>query len=321
MALSEAETKRESENGSAANESQSNKRKWSVTSDADRERSEFRYSSRRDHSDEEEEELDEFGRVKRRRQKFSRERPDVEEDPVEHTRRSSYRPGDTDDESDRYHRRSERRGSSSHRRRHRSSRYSDSGSEDEYKSRHRRRRSSHDHHSIDGRDRERDRERERERERERDPYASAGRYLDTEFFHKKIYIGDLENVSEKEVEEAFERFGPIRQIKLVEGKAYGFITYDDKLDALSAIRSMNGAVLGSRHIKVNRAKIPERNRVGFGNVPWTDEDGILAKKEMRQVHEDQELSPSYTLDDSISNSPTVVAPSIPGRTLTSYDDL
>jgi hypothetical protein len=34
---------------------------------------------------------------------------------------------------------------------------------------------------------------------------------------------------------------------------------------------MHGALLGSKHIKVNRAKIPERNKVGFGNVPWTDE--------------------------------------------------
>lgn len=72
------------------------------------------------------------------------------------------------------------------------------------------------------------------------------------------------------------------------------MTYEDKESALDAIQAMDGALFGRRHIrgklfmffivdpcwqnrvvltwdKVNRAKLPERNQYGFGNIPWTDE--------------------------------------------------
>lgn len=76
--------------------------------------------------------------------------------------------------------------------------------------------------------------------------------------------------------------------------SFAFITYDDTESALYAIKRMDGIKLGRYRVKgkrsagiylfdvkafllismllaVNRAKIPERNRVGFGNVPWKDE--------------------------------------------------
>ncbi|KAI7871310.1 hypothetical protein BDF14DRAFT_1765678 [Spinellus fusiger] len=102
---------------------------------------------------------------------------------------------------------------------------------------------------------------------------------------------------------------------MVDGKEYGFITYDDKASALAAIQSMHGAYLGTRRIKVNRAKIPERNRVGFGNIPWTDEDGALAKEEMQSYPASRDASP-MTKPDLQETAP------MPGRrALTTYDDL
>lgn len=49
-------------------------------------------------------------------------------------------------------------------------------------------------------------------------YSEAAQYIDTEFYSTKIYIGDLENVTESEVESAFSRFGVIEGVRLVEGK-------------------------------------------------------------------------------------------------------
>lgn len=151
-------------------------------------------------------------------------------------------------------------------------------------------------------------------------YSEAAQYIDTEFYPSKIYIGDLENVSTEEIEKVFSRFGPLEDVKLVEGKDYGFITYERKESALNAIQSMHGALLGSKNIKVNRAKIPERNKVGFGNVPWQDEDGLMAKEAGYNNYNRRRSSTLMKLEDH-SYPPITTAAAPPGRVLTSYDDL
>ncbi|KAI8149745.1 hypothetical protein BJV82DRAFT_589141 [Fennellomyces sp. T-0311] len=260
-----------------------------------------KYAEKRhiDDSEDEEDEVDEFGRVKRRRQRFRCERTEVEEGEYD-------RNNGEDDHEDDYHRYHSRR----------RPQYSRRDSSPYHRSS-RRRRSSHyrsDSESPDeGYGRRRRQSRHRAYPDTRDPYDAAARYIDTEFFPTKIYIGDLEGISYDELERAFARYGPVRQIKMVENKDYAFVTYDDQESAMGAIKGMHGALLGSRHIKVNRAKIPERNQVGFGNVPWTDNDGDLAKEEMRSYPVSREISPLFGSDN---HTPPPV-----GRALTSYDDL
>ncbi|KAG1078951.1 hypothetical protein G6F42_024007 [Rhizopus arrhizus] len=154
-------------------------------------------------------------------------------------------------------------------------------------------------------------------------YSEAAQYIDTEFYPTKVYIGDLENVDERQIESVFSRFGPLESVKLVEGKDYGFITFEKKEAALSAIQSMHGALLGARHIKVNRAKIPERNKVGFGNVPWQDEDGLMAKEASFDSYTRRRSSTMMKMGLDDSNYPPIdpAAATIPRRVLTSYDDL
>ncbi|KAL1936515.1 hypothetical protein VTP01DRAFT_649 [Rhizomucor pusillus] len=247
----------------------------------------------REESDEEEE-LDEFGRVKRRRQKFSSER-DEEDEYEHHHRRYSYRPRSPSPPR--------------HRRHHRSSYYpSDSEEEEDRRRRYSRRPSygSTRHYSS-----------HRHSRGSRNPYENAGRYIDTDFHPTKIYIGDLEDVSVDSLERTFKRFGHIVQVKVVEGKDFGFVTYEDKESALDAIQAMDGALFGRRHIRVNRAKLPERNQYGFGNIPWTDEDGNFAKEEMQTYPGDLDApyaTPSNPLASSTSQ-PTI------DRPLTTYDDL
>ncbi|KAI8084427.1 uncharacterized protein B0P05DRAFT_535537 [Gilbertella persicaria] len=262
---------------------------------------------------EEEEELDEFGRVKRRRQKFKNERSEDEADERYDSDRGRR-------EDDYYsHRRHRQRSSSRSRSRSRSRsprrsyrrRYSDSESDYEHyrsSSRHRHHRSSRysrHHHSNS---------------RGGDVYSEAAQYIDTEFYPTKVYVGDLENVTEKQLEYAFSRFGALEDVRLVEGKDYGFVTFEKKDAALAAIRSLHGTLLGSKRIKVNRAKIPERNKVGFGNVPWQDEDGLLAKEALYENNHSRRPSlPDYSTSTSLPLDPR--AASIPNRVLTSYDDL
>ncbi|KAL9549331.1 hypothetical protein MBANPS3_005251 [Mucor bainieri] len=266
-------------------------------------------------SEDEDEELDEFGRVKRRREKFKRERS--EENDVDRDERSETDRGRREDRyQHRRHRHRSSSGSRSPRRSHRR-RYSDSDSD-------------YDHHRSDSRQRHRRNDgyrgyRGHQHHGSRggaDLYSEAAQYIDTEFYPTKVYIGDLENVDESQIESVFSRFGPLESIKLVEGKDYGFITFEKKEAALSAIQSMHGALLGARRIKVNRAKIPERNKVGFGNVPWQDEDGLMAKEASFDSYIRRRSSTiRMGLDDSSYPPMDPAAAAIPRRVLTSYDDL
>ncbi|KAF9184331.1 hypothetical protein BGZ51_003401 [Haplosporangium sp. Z 767] len=116
-----------------------------------------------------------------------------------------------------------------------------------------------------------------------DPYQAASRYLDTAFYPTKIYVGNLpSSISLTSLRTLFAPFGDIEDMNLVEGKDFGFVTYVDPAGAQQALAKMNGAMLDGTCIRVNRAKIPERNRRGFAGVAWMDEDGELARVEEQQ---------------------------------------
>lgn len=178
-------------------------------------------------SESDEEELDEFGRVKRRREKFKSERAEEKEyDDRSDSDRDMHR------RDDRYHSKRRRRRSSSSSlspRRSYHRRYSDD-SDSDYDRRHIRhsrsnyRSSSHYHshprhyHSSN-----------------RDviyhillitlrltiflkPYSEAAQYLDTEFYSNKIYVGELENITADQLRDAFSRFGTLEDVRMAEGK-------------------------------------------------------------------------------------------------------
>ncbi|CAG8749780.1 45095_t:CDS:2 [Gigaspora margarita] len=110
-----------------------------------------------------------------------------------------------------------------------------------------------------------------------DPFSTASRYIDTEFYTRKIYVGELRGVSERALHNAFERFGDIESIDMLPEKGIAFIDFDTEENANEARRRMNNTLLGSGYVQVNRAKRPERNKNGFGNVPWSDADGAEAR--------------------------------------------
>ncbi|EXX73454.1 hypothetical protein RirG_060180 [Rhizophagus irregularis DAOM 197198w] len=117
-----------------------------------------------------------------------------------------------------------------------------------------------------------------------DQYKVASKYIDTEFYTKKIYVGELKDVTERALHMAFERFGDIENINMVSEKGIAFIDFDTEENATEARRKMDGTLLGSGYIQVNRAKRPERNINGFGNVPWSDADGATAKQnDIKQI--------------------------------------
>ncbi|KAG0343818.1 hypothetical protein BG004_004972 [Podila humilis] len=127
-----------------------------------------------------------------------------------------------------------------------------------------------------------------------DPYQAASRYLDTAFYPTKIYVGNLpSSISLTSLRTLFGPFGDIEDMNLVEGKDFGFVTYVEPAGAQQALAKMNGAMLDGTFIRVNRAKIPERNRRGFAGVAWMDEDGELARQEEEQHQQAAAIAGSF----------------------------
>lgn len=77
---------------------------------------------------------------------------------------------------------------------------------------------------------------------------------------KNLYVGNLSwSTTEDEVRAAFEAFGEVTSVKLIEDRetgrprGFGFVEMEDN-GALDAIDALDGKDLGGRNIKVNEAK-------------------------------------------------------------------
>jgi len=77
---------------------------------------------------------------------------------------------------------------------------------------------------------------------------------------KNIYVGNLPwSSTEDEIRAAFEAFGEVTSVKLIEDRETGrprgfcFVEMDDN-GALEAIEALDGKDFGGRNIKVNEAK-------------------------------------------------------------------
>jgi RNA recognition motif-containing protein len=77
---------------------------------------------------------------------------------------------------------------------------------------------------------------------------------------KKLYVGNLSWTStENEVRTAFEAFGEVTSVKLVEDRetgrprGFGFVEMDEA-GAREAIAALDGKDFGGRNLKVNEAK-------------------------------------------------------------------
>jgi RNA recognition motif-containing protein len=77
---------------------------------------------------------------------------------------------------------------------------------------------------------------------------------------KNIYVGNLPwSSTEDEVRTAFEQYGEVQSVKLIEdretgrARGFGFVEMDDA-GALEAIENLDGKEFGGRNLKVNEAK-------------------------------------------------------------------
>jgi RNA-binding protein 39 len=73
----------------------------------------------------------------------------------------------------------------------------------------------------------------------------------------RVYVGNIHiNLSETDVRQVFDPFGPVENVSLhpaVEGRSggYAFVQYRSSEDARKAVQQMNGFELGGRQLKVS----------------------------------------------------------------------
>ncbi|MBW2034302.1 MAG: RNA-binding protein [Deltaproteobacteria bacterium] len=86
-----------------------------------------------------------------------------------------------------------------------------------------------------------------------------------------IYIGNLSyEVTEKDLQEAFEAFGQVESVNIVKDKysgrsrGFGFVEMSEDTEAQSAIDGLNSKELKGRTIKVNKARPRSEGRRGRG---------------------------------------------------------
>jgi RNA recognition motif-containing protein len=81
-----------------------------------------------------------------------------------------------------------------------------------------------------------------------------------------IYVGNMAlNVTEEDLQQAFEAFGEVTSAKIIkdkysgESKGFGFVEMPAGAEAQSAINGLNEKELKGRALKVNEAR-PQKNR-------------------------------------------------------------
>ena len=87
----------------------------------------------------------------------------------------------------------------------------------------------------------------------------------------KLYVGNLNySVTEEELKNFFEeRYQGVKEVKVIEGKGFGFVELATKEDAEDAKEKLNGFEFKGRKMRVDTAKPktekkPFRRERGFG---------------------------------------------------------
>lgn len=82
----------------------------------------------------------------------------------------------------------------------------------------------------------------------------------------KLYVGNLNyNTTEDALRSAFESYGDVVSVKIIQGKGFGFVEYGSDEAAEAAKAGMDGKDLDGRPLRVNDARPPEKKPFGGGD--------------------------------------------------------
>jgi len=82
----------------------------------------------------------------------------------------------------------------------------------------------------------------------------------------KLYVGNFGYaVTDQELEHLFSTYGEVKEVKVIEGKGFGFIEMSSQAEAEKAKEALNGSDFKGRTLKVDIARPPKEKpkRGGF----------------------------------------------------------
>jgi len=73
----------------------------------------------------------------------------------------------------------------------------------------------------------------------------------------KLYVGNLSySVTSEQLEELFSNHGEVREVRIIEGKGFGFVEMSDTAAAEKAKEALDGSDFEGRTLKVDEARPP-----------------------------------------------------------------
>jgi RNA recognition motif-containing protein len=80
----------------------------------------------------------------------------------------------------------------------------------------------------------------------------------------KLYVGNLNySVTTEQLKELFSAYGTVSEVKIIEGKGFGFVEMSSQAEAENAKNALDGSDLKGRNLKVNEARPQNRERRDF----------------------------------------------------------
>ncbi len=81
----------------------------------------------------------------------------------------------------------------------------------------------------------------------------------------KLYVGNFSySVTEDDLKEMFSSHGEVKEIKVIEGKGFGFVEMSSPTEAEKAKEALNGSNHKGRTLRVDEARPPKERSFGGG---------------------------------------------------------
>lgn len=76
----------------------------------------------------------------------------------------------------------------------------------------------------------------------------------------KLYVGNLNySVTSQDLEGLFAGFGTVKNVKIIEGKGFGFVEMSTNEEAEQAKEKLNGTEFKGRTMRIDEARPPKNN--------------------------------------------------------------
>ncbi|MBN1899883.1 RNA-binding protein [Candidatus Sumerlaeota bacterium] len=75
----------------------------------------------------------------------------------------------------------------------------------------------------------------------------------------KLYVGNLNySVTTDQMEALFAQFGQVKDVRIIEGKGFGFVELSSAEEAAKAMETLNGSEFEGRKLRIDEARPPKK---------------------------------------------------------------